>query len=930
MSLLADIAILRTYSALKSNATKETWQDIVDRYRQCLIDNSPQHVHDNIASACRLVQDKKVLPSMRFLQFAGEGIQRENIRGYNCSYLPIVDHKAFAEVFYILMCGTGVGYSVQKHHIAGLPKVTAGSAEELFTVPDSKEGWADSVIALLRNPDIRFDYSQIRQAGARLSTGGTASGPESLVRAHSNVRRILRGATGRKLRSLEVHDIVCHIADVVVVGGVRRAALISLFDRDDEEMLTCKSGQWWETNAQRARANNSAALPHGEVTREEFNTIMDRAYASYAGEPGIFWTSDPERNMGTNPCCLSLDSNLLTPSGIKPLRDINEGDLVWSGECWTKVLKKWKTGTKMVYRYETNAGYFLGTADHNVYQNDVKIRVDQAQSIDRCLGPIMQATEMNPQDIMNGLLIGDGSIHKASNNLIGLYIGDKDVDYHTSEVAPLIKLHRPGISAKFWTVETDLPIEAFSRVEGRPIPERYLRGTINQKIAFLRGIFSANGCVTAGRVQYKTACKTQAQQLQIMLSSLGYKTSLVVNKPATIEHNNGTYTSKESYNLIMYNHSVEFMENIGFLQKYKMEKEVKNTTERNISSEIRNVVEVGMEEVYDIMVEDVKHRFWCDGLLVSNCEIALNPFQFCNLTTVNFSAVENAHDFLTAVSAATRLGTIQASFTNFGYIRPEWQRQTEEEALLGVSMTGLAANARLFTRFLQDETFSRAAHMANDINLYTAKDIGINQAARVTTIKPEGTTSTCLDTTSGVHSAHSEYYLRRIRIDKDQELAQYLSLQLSSDYIESDKFNPQNLVVSVPMKMEGALTREDETALTFLQNVVALREQWIVPGHNTGHNTHNISCTVSYKETEMSSLRDYMWENRSKYNGISILPYDGGTYVQAPFEAVSKETYEHMSSRLPELDLFSVRYGEDTQDERAQVLACAGGACEIS
>lgn len=614
MSLLADIAILRTYSALKSNGTKETWQDIVDRYRQCLIDNSPQHVHDNIASACRLVQDKKVLPSMRFLQFAGEGIQRENIRGYNCSYLPIVDHKAFAEVFYILMCGTGVGYSVQKHHIAGLPKVTAGSAEELFTVPDSKEGWADSVIALLRNPDIRFDYSQIRQAGARLSTGGTASGPESLVRAHSNVRRILRGATGRKLRSLEVHDIVCHIADVVVVGGVRRAALISLFDRDDEEMLTCKSGQWWETNAQRARANNSAALPHGEVTREEFNTIMDRAYASYAGEPGIFWTSDPERNMGTNPCC----------------------------------------------------------------------------------------------------------------------------------------------------------------------------------------------------------------------------------------------------------------------------------------------------------------------------EIALNPFQFCNLTTVNFAAVENAHDFLTAVSAATRLGTIQASFTNFGYIRPEWQRQTEEEALLGVSMTGLAANARLFTRFLQDETFSRAAHMANDINLYTAKDIGINQAARVTTIKPEGTTSTCLDTTSGVHSAHSEYYLRRIRIDKDQELAQYLSLQLSSDYIESDKFNPQNLVVSVPMKMEGALTREDETALTFLQNVVALREQWIVPGHNTGHNTHNISCTVSYKEAEMSSLRDYMWENRSKYNGISILPYDGGTYVQAPFEAVSKETYEHMSYRLPELDLFSVRYGEDTQDERAQVLACAGGACEIS
>jgi len=614
MSLLADIAILRTYSALKADNTKESWTEIVERYKQCLLDATPDWVHDDLANACRFVQEKKVLPSMRFLQFAGEGIKRENIRGYNCSYLPIVDHKSFAEVFYILMCGTGVGYSVQKHHVAGLPKVAAGSAEELYVIPDSKEGWSDSMIALMRNPDIRFDYSQIREAGSKLSTGGTASGPESLVRAHGNVRRILQGAIGRKLRSLEVHDIVCHIADVVVVGGVRRAALISLFDRDDEEMLTCKSGQWWETNAQRARANNSAVLPHGEVTKEEFHTIMQRAYASYAGEPGIFWTNDPENMMGTNPCC----------------------------------------------------------------------------------------------------------------------------------------------------------------------------------------------------------------------------------------------------------------------------------------------------------------------------EIALNPFQFCNLTTVNFAAIGGVHEFLTAVNAATRLGTIQASFTNFGYIRPEWQRQTEEEALLGVSMTGLAANARLFNSFMQQGVFRNAAYLANTVNHFVSLDLGIKQAARVTTIKPEGTTSTCLDTTSGVHSAHSEYYIRRIRIDKDQELAQYLSQQLTSDYIEADKFNPQNLVVSVPMNMQGALTREDETASTFLQNVLALREQWIVPGHNAGHNTHNISCTISYKESEMDTLENMMWENRASYNGISILPYDGGTYVQAPFEAVSRETYQDLASKLPELDLFSVKYGQNTNDERAAILACAGGACELT
>jgi len=176
----------------------------------------------------------------------------------------------------------------------------------------------------------------------------------------------------------------------------------------------------------------------------------------------------------------------------------------------------------------------------------------------------------------------------------------------------------------------------------------------------------------------------------------------------------------------------------------------------------------------------------------------------------------------------------------------------------------------------------------------------------------------------------SGHHIRRAFSTQDQELAQYLSLQLSSDYIETDKFNPQNLVVSVPMKMPGAITREDETATTFLQNVLALREQWVIPGHNAGWNTHNISCTVSYKPNETEALKEMMWTNRHNYNGISILPYDGGTYVQAPFESVSRETYEHLASRLPALDLFGVRYAQETRDERAAVLACAGGACELT
>jgi ribonucleoside-diphosphate reductase alpha chain len=613
MSLLADIAILRTYSSLKANGKKETWQEVVDRYRQCLVDSTPAFMHDDVAAACSYVERKIVLPSMRFLQFAGEGIKRENVRGYNCSFTPVDGIRAFSEIFYILMCGTGVGYSVQRHHINQLPRVPAGLAEELCRVQDSKEGWADSIARLIQNPDIRFDYSQVRPAGSLLSTGGTASGPESLIRAHGNVRRILQGATGRKLSSLEVHDIVCHIADVVVVGGVRRAALISLFDRDDQAMLTCKSGQWWEENPQRARANNSAVLPHGKVEYDEFSDILDRTYNSFSGEPGIFWTSDPENNMGTNPCC----------------------------------------------------------------------------------------------------------------------------------------------------------------------------------------------------------------------------------------------------------------------------------------------------------------------------EIALNPRQFCNLTTINFAAIDSAGEFLKAVSAATRLGTIQASFTNFGYLSEGWAKQTREEALLGVSLTGLAANASLMQHFLSKNIFYHGAMLAKDINHYVAVDLGINPAARVTTVKPEGTTSTCLDTTSGIHAAHAPYYLRRIRIDKGQELGQYLRANLPSTFVEDDKFNPQNLVVSVPFAMPGAVTRADETASAFLQNVFAIREQWIEPGHREGWNFHNVSCTVSYKESERELVKNIMWVNRESYNGISLLPYDGGTYVQAPFEEITKEQYEKLAAEIPQVDLYDVTYGKETKDERAQVLACVGDSCTL-
>jgi ribonucleoside-diphosphate reductase alpha chain len=253
--------------------------------------------------------DKKVLPSMRALQFAGPAIQKNEARIYNCCYLPVDDYRAFAEIMFLLLGGTGVGYSVQFKHIEKLPEIRKPIKEQKFLVGDSIEGWADAVKHLIgsylgyRNTKPRFDFSDIRAKGQRLITaGGKAPGPEPLKKCLFELEQILeRKANGEKLQTIEVHDMICHIADSVLAGGIRRAALISLFSADDEQMLTCKFGSWWETNPQRGRANNSAVLVRHRVTKEFFLDLWKKIELSNAGEPGIYFTNNPD--WGTNPCC---------------------------------------------------------------------------------------------------------------------------------------------------------------------------------------------------------------------------------------------------------------------------------------------------------------------------------------------------------------------------------------------------------------------------------------------------------------------------------------------------------------------------------------------------------------------------------------------------------------------------------------------------
>lgn len=327
--ILSSITVHMKYAKYRpEKQRRETWSELVTRNMNMHIKKYPA-LGGEIVEAYKFVFDKKVLPSMRSLQFGGKPIEISPNRIYNCAYLPIDDWRAFGEVMFLLLGGTGVGYSVQRHHVDALPEIRKPSIDRdrRFLIADSIEGWADAVKALIKSyfyggSKLKFDFSDIRPKGARLVTsGGKAPGPQPLRECLVKIEGILNEKQdGDKLSALEVHDIVCHVADAVLAGGIRRAALISLFSADDEEMISCKSGAWWELHPQRGRANNSAVLLRHKITKEFFLDLWKRIELSGAGEPGIYLSND--KDWGTNPCCFIGETSIQTDNSVMTIKDI--------------------------------------------------------------------------------------------------------------------------------------------------------------------------------------------------------------------------------------------------------------------------------------------------------------------------------------------------------------------------------------------------------------------------------------------------------------------------------------------------------------------------------------------------------------------------------------------------------------------------------
>ena len=612
--ILSEITVYMKYAKYQPELKRrETWYELVTRNMEMHIKSYP-HLEQEIRDNYQFVYNKQVLPSMRSMQFAGKPIEISPNRIYNCAYLPIDHLDAFAESMFLLLGGTGVGYSVQKHHVEKLPEIRKpkSNRSRRFLIGDSIEGWADSIKVLFKSyfgeqlSTPEFDFSDIRPKGAQLVTsGGKAPGPQPLKDCIHKLKGMLDAKEdGEKLTPIEVHDMVCHIADAVLAGGIRRAALISLFSADDNEMISCKSGSWWEKNPQRGRANNSAALVRHKITKEFFMDLWKRVEASGAGEPGIYFTND--KDWGTNPCC----------------------------------------------------------------------------------------------------------------------------------------------------------------------------------------------------------------------------------------------------------------------------------------------------------------------------EIALRPNQFCNLCEVNVSDIESQEDLNARVKAAAFIGTLQAGYTDFHYLRDIWRRTTEKDALIGVSMTGIGSGVVL------GYNMKEAAKAVKEENTRVAELIGINKSARMTTVKPAGTTSLTLGTSSGIHAWHNDYYIRRVRVGKNEAIYNYLVTN-HPELVEDEFFRPHDTaVISVPQKApEGAILRT-ESPFQLLERVKKITQEWVRPGHRTGSNSHNVSATISLKAEDWELAGDWMWENRDFYNGLSVLPYDGGSYIQAPFEDCTEEEFERLFSKLHSIDLSKVIELQDNTDLSGE-LACAGGACEI-
>lgn len=946
--LYSEFIALSRYARYRDDlGRRELWPETVDRLCNFWKGKFPEfeEVIDGEIKESILYLD--VMGSMRSLMTAGEALDRCNVAGYNCSYVAIESPRDFDEILYILMNGTGVGFSVERQYVQKLPEIAEEfhHTDTVIHVSDSKLGWAKALkelLSLLWNGEVpKWDLSKVRPAGARLKTfGGRASGPEPLESLFQFSVDMFKRAAGRKLTSLECHDLVCKIADIVVVGGVRRSALISLSNLSDDRMRKAKSGQWWVDNPQRALANNSYVAdekPDFDVFLKEWVSLHE----SKSGERGIFSRKASKRqaqktgrreenqDFGTNPC-FTGDTLLLTECGYFPIGELENKEInIWNGEEWSKVTP-FSTGVNDLVKVDFTDGTSLRcTPYHNFltvqgFNNSKQYKVEAKDltpgtKIQKWDMPVVEAGEQYGIDpYSQGFYSGDGNkgytyswVYGPKEPCFGRLIGKRG-NYYSDRDAWSWK-HGPMLDKNF------VPVN----------------GSIDYCLNWFAGLMDADGTVTRDKngngLQIVSIDHDFLYNLKIMLSRLGIRAKVVSAMEArenTITNQRGetgTYWCQESKRLLVGNQDTYHLMGMGIrFERLNVHQDPPQRDARQYVK-VKSVEWLDNEEETFCVTEPKLNQMTVEGMVTGNCsEIVLRNKQFCNLSEVVVRPEDTLDTLKKKVRVATILGTFQSTLTDFRYLRKKWKENTEEERLLGVSMTGIMDHPMMsgsVEKGQLEEWLDELRQVAIETNKEWADKLGIEQSVAISCVKPSGTVSQLVDSASGIHPRFSPYYLRTVRADKKDPLATFMIDK--GFYAEEDKMNKSNWVFYFPMKSpDQAITADDMGAQTQLSLWKVYQDHWC---------EHKPSMTCYYKDDEFLGVGQWIWENFEDVSGISFLPVSDHVYPQAPYIPVDKEEYEKWLDFIPsEIDWSElVQYESGDETVGSQEMACSSGSCEI-
>lgn len=877
----------------------------------------------------------------------------------NCAFTSTENiNVSFSEPFTFLMdmsmLGVGVGGDTRG---AGKIKIRKPKEDPSpFVVEDTREGWVDLIRRVLDSfvgadvfPAIR-DYSQVRPKGAPIrGFGGNASGPGPLEDLVVAICDILTPRIGEKITSTDIVDIFNVIGRCVVAGNIRRTAEIMFGTADDEEFMNLKNPT--EVNALRqqvAKLREAGESEQADNLQEQVNKhplnawrwcsnnslfadvgmdyTRSAQFTASNGEPGYLWVEnarkfsrmkDPadwkDREVsGCNPC-QPESALLLTPFGIRYMRDIHEGDIVWSGQKWSKVEKKWSTGTKDVYKYKTTAGVFLGTENHRVVENGKKIEARFAEGIDTSQCADVTVKELDPRDILAGLIIGDGQNNTGNEgSRVCLNIGADDQAYFDSEISHL--LIRPVKSREYaWYV--DAHFDRLVALPERTIPDTWFLGDATKVRGFLRGLYSANGSIVSTRVTLKSTSFTLIEQVQAMLSSIGIQSYYTKNKSKDVTFSNGTYTCKESYDLNITSDRARFSELVGFIQTYKQEKlasVVESPTRKGKGTfEIIEVEYMGAEQVFDITVDDPHHTYWTSGLLVSNCgEMPLFDSELCNLVETfparhdTYKDYERTLKFAYLYAKSVTLIPTHNFKTNMVMLR---------NRRIGTSMSGIVQamqkhGRREFFNWCDD------GHMyLQGLDQVYSQWLCVRTSIKRCTVKPSGTVSLLSGATPGIHYPHSEYYMRVIRFASDSPMLKELQ-RAGYRCVDLHATEPYTYAVYFPVH-EKYFDRgkRDVSIWEQMENAAQMQFYW---------SDNMVSATVTVKPDERDQIAKALELYETRLKAISFLPLDDHGYQHAPYQECTKEEYEEYASKLLPLN-----FSGDTHEVTERF--CDGDKCEL-